>query len=216
MSASLARQQSKGEYAADGVVHVVALVAAAVGVIILISMIAARGGLVELVAVSIYAAGLLAMLGFSTAYNLGRASRHSDLLRRFDRAAIFVMIAGTYTPFTVLGLDGVWQVSLISFVWAVALIGFALTLFYPRRLDGFSVAVYLVLGWAGIVAAGPFLDAFNSTILILLASGGVLYSVGTVFLAWRKLPYQNAIWHCFVVAAAAVHYGAVLDLTTTV
>lgn len=209
------REQSRGEIAADGIVHAVGLVGAVAGVIVLIAMITVRSGLVELITASIYAAGLLAMLGFSAAYNLIRKTRHRELLRRFDQGTIFIMIAGTYTPFTILGLNGAWEIGLISFVWITALLGTTLTFILPRRLEGFSLAFYLALGWAGIVAAKPFVEAVDPTVLILLATGGGLYSIGTIFHIWRKLPYQNAIWHGFVVAAAAVHYSAILDLTLT-
>ena len=206
------REPSRGEFAADSVVHAVGIVAAVAGVIVMIALIAVRSGAVELVTASIYAAGLLAMLGFSAAYNLAPRSRFRDLFRRFDHAAIFIMIAGTYTPFTILGLEGAWEISLISVVWAIALLGFCLKVLLPRRLDGFSTAIYLAMGWVGLVAVRPFINAFDPTVLVLLLIGGVLYSIGTIFHLWRKLPYQNAIWHGFVVAAAAVHYSAVLDL----
>jgi hemolysin III len=205
-------ERSRGEFAADGVVHAVGIAAAIAGVIVLIAMIAVRSGLVELVTASIYAAGLLAMLGFSAAYNLAPASRYRELFRRFDHGAIFVMIAGTYTPFTILGLEGAWELGLISLVWAIALAGFCIKVLFPGRLDGVSTAIYLLLGWVGLVAAQPFIAAFEPTILVLLLIGGLLYSLGTIFLFWHKLPYRHAIWHAFVVAAAALHYGAILDL----
>jgi len=206
------REPSRREIAADGVVHAIGLLAAIAGVIVLIAMVALGSGLVELVAASIYAAGLLAMLGFSAAYNLARKSGHRDLLRRFDQAVIFIMIAGTYTPITILGLEGAWEISLISFVWAVALLGFSLKVFLPQRLEFYSLPIYLALGWVGVVAAGPFIDALDPTVIVLLAIGGVLYTIGTVFHVWRRLHFQNAIWHGFVLIAASVHYGAVLDL----
>jgi hemolysin III len=206
------RELSRGEIAADGAVHAVGIVAAVAGIAVLITLIAVRSGAVEMVTAAIYGFGLLAMLGFSAAYNLARKSRYCELLRRVDCAVIFLMIAGTYTPFTILGLSGAWEVSLISVVWSVALLGFAVTFVLPRRLGGLSMAVYLILGWTGVVAFGPFLDAFGARILVLIAVGGLLYSLGTIFLVWRNLPYQHAIWHGFVVAAAAVHYSAVVDL----
>jgi hemolysin III len=206
------REPSRGEIAADGAVHAVGLVAAVAGIAVLIAMIAVRSGAVELVTAAIYGFGLIAMLGFSAAYNLARRSRYRDLFRRVDRGTIFVMIAGTYTPFTILGLSGAWEISLMSFVWTVALLGFVVTFVLPSHLGGLSVAVYLVLGWTGVVAAGPFVEAFDPRILVLLTVGGLLYSFGTIFLVWRSLPYQLAIWHGFVVAAAAVHYSAVVEL----
>ena len=206
------REPSRSEIAADGVVHAIGVLAAIAGATVLIAMAARGSGLVELVAASIYAAGLLAMLGFSAAYNLARKSRHRNLLRRFDQAVIFIMIAGTYTPITILGLEGAWEISLISFVWTVALLGFSLKVFLPRRLDFYTLPIYLALGWTGVVAVGPFLNALDPTVLVVLAVGGVLYSIGTIFHVWRQLHYHNAIWHGFVLIAASVHYGAVLDL----
>jgi hemolysin III len=206
------REPTRGEFAADGAVHAVGIVAAVAGVVVLIALIAVRSGLVELVTALIYASGLLAMLGFSAAYNLAPRNRYREVFRRLDHAAIFIMIAGTYTPFTILGLEGAWELGLISLVWALALAGFSIKVFLPRRMDGFSTAIYLVLGWIGLIALEPFIAAFEPSILVLLLIGGLLYSIGTIFHLWRKLPYQNAIWHGFVVAAAAVHYSAVVDL----
>jgi hemolysin III len=160
----------------------------------------------------IYAAGLLAMLGCSAAYNMFRTSRWRDWLRRFDHAAIFAMIAGTYTPFTLLGLKGAWSISLTAVIWAVAAIGIAIKLLKPQRIETVSIGLYLALGWIGVVAAGPFMAAFDPVTLSLLAAGGILYSSGVVFHLWHRLPYQNAIWHGFVLAAAAVHYAAVVGV----
>lgn len=206
------REPTPREFAADSVVHVVGIAAAVIGVIVLITLISVRSGAIELITASIYGAGLLAMLGFSAAYNLARKSPRRDLLRRFDHAAIFIMIAGTYTPITILALDGIWEISLISFVWTIALLGLALKLLLPHHLEGLSGAIYLGLGWTCVVAIGPLVEALDPSVMLMLALGGVLYSVGTIFHVWRKLPYQNAIWHGFVVAAAAAHYTAILDL----
>ena len=152
------------------------------------------------------------MLGCSAAYNLLRTSRRRDWLRRFDHAAIFAMIAGTYTPFTILGLQGGWSAGLTVVIWSVAAIGIALKLWQPRRIEAISVALYLGLGWIGLVALQPFVAALDTSTLSLLAAGGILYSVGVIFHLWRRLPYHNAIWHGFVVVAAGIHYLAVLTV----
>jgi hemolysin III len=208
------RPPTPREYAADGVIHAIGILAAVVGLVVLFALIVKNSGWVELVSASIYGVGLLAMLGFSAAYNLGWQSPRRDLLRRCDQAAIFLMIAGTYTPLTVAGLEGPWETGLIAFVWAVALFGFLMKLFLPRGLEGFSLPIYLLLGWVALVAIEPLLEAFGSTVVILIVLGGVLYSLGMIFHVWRKLPYQNAIWHSFVLAAAALHYTAILDVVT--
>jgi hemolysin III len=106
-------------------------------------------------------------------------------------------------------LDGAWGWSLSSIVWAVAAIGIVLRIVHAGLFERLSVALYLALGWVGIVAVVPLLDTLGVLLLVLLAVGGVLYSVGVVFHLWERLPFQNAIWHAFVLAAAGVHYAAV-------
>src|SRR5262249_39299262 len=154
----------------------------------------------------IYAGSLIAMLAFSAAYNHLRASHYSDLLRRFDNAAIFILIAGTYTPFTTLRLQGAWAITLTVLVWLVAAVGVALRLIAPRSFDRFSVGFYLALGWIGLIGVKPFIASLQVSTFVLLAIGGVLYSVGVIFHVWERLRFQNAIWHGFVVVAAAIHY----------
>ncbi|MDJ1159091.1 hemolysin III family protein [Chelatococcus sp. SYSU_G07232] len=205
----MARAPSRGELIADGIVHGVGLVAALVGAGVLVTVAAMRGAYDLLPAVSIYVAGLVAMLGCSCAYNMTPPSRLKALLRRFDHAGIFLMIAGTYTPFTTRLLAGAWSVGLTSAVWTLAILGVLSKLVLPLRFDRLTVVAYLLLGWIVVVAIDPILAAASTTTLVLLAVGGLLYTVGIVFHLWQRLPFQTAIWHGFVVAAAAVHYAAV-------
>jgi hemolysin III len=210
-----ARTVRPAEFAADRLVHVVGLVAAGVGVLVLAVLAATSGRPIDLIPVSAYALGLLAMLGFSAAYNIARRSRHRDLLRRFDHAAIFAMIAGTYTPFTTLALSGSWAIGMTILVWTIAGLGIALKLILPqRRWEGLSVALYLVFGWIVLIAVGPLSRAVDTSVLVLLGAGGVVYSLGVIFHGWGRLPFQNAIWHGFVLAAAAIHYAAICALVT--
>ena len=198
--------RQRRELTADFVVHVLGLGLGAVAAMTLLVLAALRGGLLP---AAVYVAGLAAMLGCSAAYHLRRASRWRPLLRRLDHAAIFVMIAGSYTPFTV-QLAGPWSVALTAAVWALAALGVAAKLAAPRHVEKLSVALYLGLGWIGIVALDPLLAALGPATLILIAAGGVVYSLGVIFHLWRSLPFHNAIWHGFVLAAASVHYAAVL------
>lgn len=206
----LPRNPTRGELAADGVVHAVGLIAGIVGATILIVIAAMKGSPFEITAVSVYGFGLIAMFGFSAAYNMLRKSKRRELLRRLDHAGIFVMIAGTYTPFTLLSLQGTWSVVMTALVWSVALSGVIVKLAWPRRLEGVSTGIYLLLGFIGLVAIKPFSVSLGVFTLALLGAGGALYVIGVVFHIWEKLRYQNAIWHGFVVAAASVHYGAIL------
>jgi hemolysin III len=197
------------EIRVDGAIHVVAIIAALVGAIILILMADHRGGAEDVAAVAIYSVGLLAMFGCSAAYNFGRFSRHADWLRGLDQAAIFLMIAGTYTPFTVIDLSGAWSWSFTSVVWSLAIVGVLLRLLHGRLFARLSIALYLALGWFGLVAIFPLVQSLHVATLILLVVGGALYTIGIVFHLWERLPFQTAIWHLFVVAAAAVHFAAV-------
>ena len=168
-------------------------------------------------ALGLYAAGLVAMLACSALYNLAGedAPARKRLFRRLDHAAIFLMIAGTYTPFLLLAVGGAWGAGLLAFVWTVAVGGMAVELLGLRRHglrrhDGLSLAAYLLLGWSILPALGPLSAAVSPSGVALLAAGGVLYSAGVAFHLWRGLPYRNAVWHGFVLAGAACHYAAVL------
>jgi hemolysin III len=205
---------TRREHVADRWVHLLGLglgLPAAVAVVIVAAVDGARD---QLAPVTLYALGLLAMLGCSAAYHLLRKSRRRDWLRRLDHAAIFAMIAGTYTPFT-LKLERGWAEGLTAAVWALAAAGIAVKLMRPgpaARRHAISVALYLALGWIGLLALGPFTASLGSATLLLLAIGGTLYTAGVIFHLWQRLPYQNAIWHGFVLVAAGVHYAAVLTV----
>lgn len=210
------RLPSRNELAADGVVHAVGLSAGIAGAVALIVVVAMSRQPIALVTGLIYAIGLLAMLGFSAAYSLGVRLRCRERLRRLDHAAIFAMIAGTYTPFTTMALDGAWAIGLTAAVWSIALFGIALKLTVrPDRIQFLSIVVYIGFGWIGLIAAKPFLATLSTPILVLLVAGGLIYTVGTVFVALDRMPYRRAIWHGFVLVAAAVHFSAVFDMMVT-
>jgi hemolysin III len=208
------RIPSRRELVADGIVHVIGVAAGVIGAIVLIVLAALHHTYVEIIAVSIYAAGMILMFSLSALYNMTRKSRYREYFRRLDHSGIFLMIAGTYTAFTTLMLKGEWAIYLTAIVWAIALFGICIKLFWPKRLEGVTTGLYIAMGWVGIIALEPILTSLGVAALVLLGTGGVLYMVGVIFHLWERLPYQNAIWHGFVVAAAATHYGAVLTSLT--
>ncbi len=194
---------------ADLVVHVVGLTLALVGGIVLLALAVRAGSITAVVGVSIYAVGVLAMLAFSTAYNFAKA-KHRPLLRRLDHAGIFLMIAGSYTPFTIHNLTGAWAWGMTAAVWSVAGAGVAMKLVAPKVDRRFSVALYLALGWLVVVALKPMIANVTWVALLLLLAGGVVYSPGVIFYVNKRLKFARAIWHGHVVAAAAAHWAAVL------
>jgi hemolysin III len=204
------RLYSERELALDRAIHWLGVSAGVAGAIALVIVFARDHGASGFIPVALYAVCLVTMLTCSAAYNLAPASARREWLRRLDHAAIFMMIAGTYTPFTALRLGGTWSILLTAGIWSIALAGAAAKLAFPRRLEGASVALYLALGWIGVIAARPILAALDLPTLVLLAAGGLLYTVGTAFHLWRSLPFQNAIWHACVLSAASCHYAAVL------
>lgn len=203
---------SGAERNADAVVHAMALIAVPAGCVLL----ALRApfppdpGLAAVL--GLYVIGLVATFACSAAYNLAAPSRRRVLLRRADHAAIFIMIAGTYTPVSVLAIGGRFAAALLLVVWTGALLGAAVKLFAPGRFERSSIAAYLILGWVGVVALVPLARALSPWQFGLLAAGALLYSLGVLVHLATRMAYNTAIWHAFVLAAAACHYALVLSL----
>src|SRR4051794_31046962 len=165
----------------------------------------------QITAALIYGAGLLTVLGLSATYNLWPISPTKWVLRRFDHAAIYLLIASTYTPFLTHIADPAASRLLVG-VWLVACAGMVLKLTDPARFEGVSILLYLGLGWSGVLVYERVITSLPPVILWLLAVGGVLYSAGVPFHLWERLRFHNALWHAFVLAAAACHFCAVLML----
>lgn len=202
------KSYSRNEVAADAVVHALGVGFALIGGPILIGLVAAREDGWTIAAISIYVATLIAMFSCSAGYNLAPISIAKEWLRRLDHSTIYLKIAGAYTPFAMISMNGGVGKMLLLMVWAAAVIGIALKLIYPRRFELLSLVLYLAMGWAAIVVADEVAASVETaTMTLLLASGG-LYSFGVIFHVWEKLPFQNAIWHVFVLAATAVLYAA--------
>jgi hemolysin III len=205
------RVYARDEVIADGIVHGAAIVAALCGGVFLLTRGLHRDPK-DIAALATYLLGLLAMLGFSAAYNMTPISPMKWFLRRFDHSAIYIMIAGTYTPLLLQLPDMQLALLLAAIIWVGAGVGVALKVFMPGRYDGLAVIAYLALGWVGIFAASSFMAVLPKITMLLIVLGGLLYSAGVPFYLWEKLKFQNAIWHVFVMAAAAVHFVAIAVL----
>ena len=197
----------------DRALHLVAITTAAAGSVILLHSLAAASRSELEMPIGLYILGLFSMLVCSAAYNAGEHSSWRPVLRRLDYAAIFLLIAGTYSPFLVgaasTPIVGIGYVG----IWVIAVVGMlAQLLFHSRIRKSVSVALYLALGWSVILVIGTVSAVLPPTIMWLLALGGILYTVGVVFHIAERLPYQNALWHGFVMIAAAIHFLAVLTL----
>lgn len=204
------RPYDTAEVSADRIIHAIGITFGVVGGALLLTVAAETASPAGLIATILYVIGLIAMLVCSAVYNVSFASKRRELLRRMDHAAIFLMIAGTYSPFTLGRLDGAWSIWLAAIVWGGAILGAVAKLTVPRRIDRFAVVLYLALGWVVLLALEPLLTSLHPAVLILIAIGGLLYTAGVVFHLWRGLRFQNAIWHALVLSAAACHFAAVV------
>lgn len=202
---------SRGEVMADAAAHIFGLLFGLVATVALLVTASQHDHFLLILGASLYGLGLLSMLTCSAAYNLWPPSPTKELWRRFDHAAIFIMIAGTYTPLLLNRVGGEWGIGLLSFVWAVALVGATMKLAFPRRWESITIGLYLGLGWSILLTINPLIQSISMSSLYLIAAGGVIYSLGVVFHLWDRLPYQNAIWHWLVLTAAACHYVAVFN-----
>ncbi|GAU86090.1 hemolysin III family protein [Bosea sp. BIWAKO-01] len=200
---------TRAELWADGAVHVLGIALGLGAVAILIARVLATASLSDLISVGIYSVALLAVLSVSALYNMWPVSPMKWLLRRFDHSAIFVLIAGTYTPFLMKLGEAVVAQALLAAVWIATLGGVLLKLALPGRFDRVSIVLYLCLGWSGVIV-WELVAQFPAVTLWLMLAGGVLYSVGVLFHLWQSLPFQNAIWHAFVLVASGCFYAAVL------
>lgn len=200
------------ESTVDRIVHLVGLAAAAAAIGWLFSRIAPAATGRQIAAASIYCFGLFGMLSASALYNLARPGRLKAVLRRLDHAMIFVMIAGSYTPFAMEALRPQVGVPLCAVVWGIAAIGVGLKLAGRHRTPFASLALYLGMGWLGLGVLPALIAALPGAILLLLLVGGLIYSLGALVHARAGMPFHNAIWHAMVVAAAALHFAAVAQL----
>lgn len=197
------RPYSRNEIRADALVHGAGILAALAGSIALL----VHAGVTWVLAAYLF--GLVVMLACSAAYNLTPPSQLKWILRRFDHSAIFLLIAGTYTPLLPFLPDAAlgWTLGLVT--WLGAAFGIAMKFIFPGRFDHLAILVYLALGWVGATAAGAFMQVLPPLVINLIIAGGLLYTAGVLFYIWESLKYHNAIWHGFVAAAAACHFAAI-------
>jgi hemolysin III len=204
-------EYSKWERFVDACIHAAGIsLSIAVTAVLVIAAAIYRSSL-DVAGVGIYGLGMLAMFVSSACYNFVRRHSLKEIFRRVDHAAIFVMIAGSYTPFTLLKIGGTAGYGMLAAVWIIAAIGVFLKVRFPRRYDRLTLLLYLAQGWVIVVAFNPLLDSVSVRAVALLITGGCLYTIGVVFHLWTGLKFHNAIWHGFVLTAAVCHFGAVFD-----
>ncbi|MFP4316173.1 MAG: PAQR family membrane homeostasis protein TrhA [Desulfovibrionales bacterium] len=208
MNEFMEERYSRREEVANSITHGLGIVLGIVGLVVM-AWIAQSSGTAHLLSGCVFGATLILLYTASTLYHIVRRQPLKSILRALDHSAIFLLIAGTYTPFTLIALEGPWGWSLFSVIWGLACIGLGLQFTLRKRYPSLQLALYIAMGWAAIVALGPLLDALSTGGLVLLFAGGVAYTSGVIFYLWRSLPYSHAVWHLFVLAGSTLHFLAV-------
>jgi hemolysin III len=210
MTASASNRYRHNEEIANSITHGVGIILAVAGLGVLTAFASVYGNVWHIVSVSIFGSMLILLYTASTLYHSARSPRAKAILQIFDHCAIFLLIAGTYTPFTLVTLHGPWGWSLLSAVWGVALFGIVFELSALRRYRAVSMGLYIAMGWAVVAAVNPLMAGIAPGGLVLLLAGGLAYTIGIVFYVLGQIRYHHAIWHLFVLAGSALHFFAIL------
>ncbi|MEI6669417.1 MAG: hemolysin III family protein [Acidobacteriota bacterium] len=204
------RPQSLGEQIADSVTHGVGLVASVVGLVVLVATTLHRGDPWLIASCLIYASTLVLLYAASTLYHALSATRARHVFQILDHAAIYLLIAGTYTPFALVNLRGPWGWTILAIVWSLAVLGVVAKSVFGTRWPVFSTVLYLAMGWTIVVAIKPLVTHVAPAGIAWLVAGGLAYTGGVAFFAWDRLRYNHAVWHLFVLGGSACHFVAVL------
>jgi hemolysin III len=204
------RSYTLREEIANSITHGIGTGLSLIGGIILVVLAILYGDIWRVVSFSIYGASLILLYLASTLYHSFRNPRLKHLLRIIDHAAIYLLIAGTYTPFLLVSLRGPWGWTLLGIIWSLALAGIIFKTLFIQRFRKLSTLVYIGMGWLCLIALHEMLIHIPTAGLLWVAAGGILYTTGVIFYAWHRLPYHHAVWHVFVLAGSACHFFAVL------
>lgn len=198
------------EEIANCLIHGLGIVLSIVGLVVLVGFASAQGSVRDIAAGSVFGTTLILVYTTSTLYHGIPLPRAKQILRTLDHIAIFLLIAGTYTPFTLAAIGGPLGWTLFALIWGIAALGIVFELTFLRRYTWLAVGLYLLMGWAALVAIKPLAASMAPGGLTLLLLGGAMYTLGVLFYLWRRLPYSHAVWHLFVLAGSVLHYLAIL------
>ncbi len=206
------RQQTPSEEFANAITHGIGLGLAIAALVVLVVYANLRGDIWHLAGFAVFGLTLITLYLASTIYHSFPDGKWKKTLRIIDHASIFLLIAGTYTPVTLTAMRGPWGWTIFGIVWAIALLGILLKIFFMNKLKYLSLILYIAMGWLIVIAIRPLIESVGTTSLIFLVAGGLFYTLGTIFYAWKNLPYNHAIWHMFVLGGSISHFFAVFYL----
>lgn len=198
------------EEVANAITHGIGALLSVAALVLLIVFSSIKGTAWHVVSFTVYGVSMLMLYLSSTLVHSFKEGKVKDLFEFFDHSSIYIFIAGTYTPFMLVAIRGPLGWSLFGTVWGIALLGVVFKAFFVKRFLFMSTIFYLIMGWLIVIAWGPLTAAVPSTGIVLLATGGIMYTLGTVFYVWRAFPFHHAIWHLFVLAGSVLHFFAIL------
>ncbi|MBL7993893.1 hemolysin III family protein [bacterium] len=204
------QQYTIGEEIANSITHGIGAALSIAGLVILVVMAALHGDAWHIVSCAIYGASMIMLYTASTLYHSFQNPNIKHAMRILDHSSIYLLIAGTYTPFTLISLRGPWGWSLFGVVWGLALTGIIFKLYFTGRFNKASTIIYVLMGWIAVIAIKPMIDIIPFGGLALLFGGGLSYTLGVIFYVWKKLPYHHAVWHLFVLGGTILHFFAIL------
>lgn len=207
--AKSSKRYSKKEEIANCVTHGIGIVVSLVGLIILLIYAIMEKSVLSIVAFSIYGFCSIALYASSTIYHSIRNEKWKAISRIFDHSSIFLFIAGTYTPVALLALEGYWRIGILAGIWIIAILGIGFKIFTYPNFDQHKVAsllLYILMGWLIVIAIRPMLQAIPFGFFLWLLGGGLVYTLGTIFYSNKKIPYNHAIWHLFVLLGSVLHF----------
>ncbi|MGZ9584850.1 PAQR family membrane homeostasis protein TrhA [Paenibacillus marinisediminis] len=203
---------TKGEEIANAITHEIGVVLSIAALTLLIVFAAIYGEAIHVVSFTIYGVTMVLLYTSSTLVHSFPPGKVKDLFETFDHSSIYLFIAGTYTPLVLIALPPALGWTLFGIVWAIAAGGIVFKAFFTKKFLFASTGMYILMGWIIVFAWGPLVDSMPQIGLTLLVTGGILYTVGTIFYVWRGFPYHHMIWHLFVLAGSVVHFLSVLTL----
>ncbi|MGO1080085.1 PAQR family membrane homeostasis protein TrhA [Inquilinus sp. CA228] len=202
--------ETLAEEIANAVTHGIGAALAVAGLVVLLVLAGLHGGALEIVSLAIYGATLVLTYVASTLLHAARSPRFKHACNLLDHASIYLLIAGTYTPFLLLGLRGAWGWALFAVIWALAVAGVVLRLAWRRYSRRVAVPLYLGMGWLILVAIGPVWSSLGGAAVGWILAGGLAYTAGIAFYVWDRLPFNHMVWHLFVLAGSALHFAGIM------
>lgn len=197
---------TKGEEITNAILHGIGLGLAIAALVILIVFASIKGDARYVVSYTIYGSTLVLLYLASTLYHSLPRGKGKDVFEIFDHSAIYLLIAGSYTPLSLVALKGPLGWTIFGIVWGLSVIGIVFKVFWVKKFVVLSTVLYIAMGWLIIIAIKPLMNVLNTTSLVFLVAGGILYTLGTIFYVWRGMKYHHAIWHLFVLGGSICHF----------